>query len=162
MKCPACGTFNIDGSDECDSCRASLTLPDEPKKGMERRILEGTVAQIAPRQALTIAAGQKASDALESMRKNQVGCLLVVEGGRLTGVVSESSILDKLKDPLKLAGASVADVMRSDGTCLREEDGVADAFHQMAVSGHRHLAVRLSDGRLAVVSSRDLLRYLCE
>lgn len=162
MKCPACGSFNIDGSDECDSCRGSLTLPEQAKKGMERRILEGTVAQIAPRQALTIGAGKKASEALEQMKKQKIGCLLVLEGGKLTGVVSESSMLSKLKDPLKLGAATVADVMRTDGALLREDDGVADAFHQMAVSNHRHLAVRLGDGRLAVVSSRDLLRYLCE
>lgn len=161
MKCPACGSFNIDGSDECDSCQASLTI-EEPRKGLEKRILEGTVAALAPRQALTVAAGQKAAEALETMRRHKVGCLLVVDGGNLVGVISERELLARLKDPLSPGAARVGELMRPDANSLREGDSVADAFHQMAVSGYRHIAIRLNDGRLAVLSSRDLLRYLCK
>jgi CBS domain-containing protein len=162
MKCPACGAANIEGSDECDSCAAPLVNAAPPKKGLEKKILEGSVADLAPRQALTISAGQSASEALETMRRHKVGCLLVVEGGKLAGIVSESTLLKKLADPMAFGKTAAGDVMRSDGVVMRDDDSVADAFHQFAVSGHRHLAVRLSDGRMAVLSSRDLLSYLCK
>ena len=96
------------------------------------------------------------------MRRHKVGCLLVVEGGNLAGVVSERELLTRLPDALIPGKTPVSDVMRADAAVLREDDSVADVFHQMAVSGYRHLAVRLNDGRLAVLSSRDLLRYLCK
>jgi len=159
VRCPSCGFKNLAGVDECDACKAPLTAPP-PAKGLERKILEGTVAALKPHKALTIASSDSVAHALEIMQHAKVGCLLVVDGGKLAGVISEREMLMRSPDPLKLGG-TVSSLMRSDGTCLSEDDSVADAFHSMAVTGHRHLPIRLSKGGFAVVSARDLLRYLC-
>jgi CBS domain-containing protein len=159
MRCPSCGFVNLAGADECDGCRASLTAPSAAR-GLERRILEGTVSQLKPKKALTIAAGDSVGHAVEIMQQAKVGCLVVLDADRLAGVISERELLQRSLDPLRLAG-SVSSVMRADGTALADSDSVADAFHAMAVSGHRHLPVRLKAGGLGVVSARDLLRYLC-
>jgi CBS domain-containing protein len=159
MRCPSCGFVNLAGADECDGCRAPLTA-QASAKGLEKKILEGTLSRLKPHKALTIAPGDSARHAVELMQDAKVGCLLVLDGGRLSGVISERELLQRSLNPLSLSG-SVSSLMRVDGTALSEQDSVADAFHSMAVSGHRHLAVKLSGGGYAVISARDLLAYLC-
>jgi CBS domain-containing protein len=163
MKCPSCGAANIDGSDECDSCNAPLTDPSlKPVKGMEKRIVDGKLRDLAPKKALTVGPSDSLSKALELMRKNSVGCVLVVEKGALTGVLSERELLFKTNENVDLANTKVSQVMRTHQTPLREDDEMAEVFNRFALSGHRHAAVQSADGSLGVVSARDLLRYLCK
>lgn len=160
MKCPSCGVANIEGADACESCHQELSAP--AARGLERRILEGTVSALSPKPALIVAPGDALAQALGVMRRAKVGCLLVVEDGRLEGVLSEREILFNTGERTDWDGTPVSALMRAAPAALRREDSVADAFHQMAVSGHRHLPVALDPGRWAVVSARDLLRYLCK
>lgn len=163
MKCPSCGAVNIDGSDECESCQAPLTdmAALVPKKGMEKRIIEGTIKDLSPKKALTVVPSDSLAKALELMRKNRVGCVLVVDKGDLSGVLSERELLFKTSEASDLSRTKVSEVMRTHQTPLRVDDEVAEIFHRLALSGHRHTAVELGDGSFGVVSARDLLRYLC-
>jgi len=156
MKCPSCGAANLEGADECESCRLPLSrqVPDA-----ERRILEGRVADLSPKAARTISPSRGVLEAIEAMRREKIGCLLVLDGQKLAGVLSERELVTGGQDFDK---ASVRDLMRPPAAAvLNEDDSVADAFHGMAVTGQRHLPIRLKAGGYGVVSARDLLRYLC-
>ena len=159
MLCPSCGHANIDGIDFCDVCQESLTAP-APTRGIEKRILEGCVADLAPKKALSVASRELISAAVDVMRDARVGCLLVIDGGKLAGVLSERELLRQVSDPFKLT-STAGSLMRTGLYSLREDDSVADAFHSMAVTGHRHLPVQLKQGDYGIVSARDLLHYLC-
>ncbi|MBI5630973.1 MAG: CBS domain-containing protein [Elusimicrobia bacterium] len=164
MKCPECGFVNIAGADECDSCQAPLVHLEQfsPKQGMERRILQGTVASLAPQAAAKVGPEESLSRAIEAMREAKVGCLLVVDGRKLEGIISERELLFRVPAHADFSKMAVRDAMRPKPTCLQEEDQVADVFNRMAMSGHRHMPVRFKDGSYGVVSARDLLRYLCK
>ena len=164
MKCPNCGFLNIAGADECESCLSSLSDLDHlvPKKGMERKIMEGSVADLSPKPALSVAPGDSIKTAIETMRKAKAGSVLVLESGRLVGVFSERELLFGVPASADPAGIAVKELMRRNPTFLSEGDAVADVFHRMAVSGYRHIPVRMKDGSYGVVSARDLLRYLCK
>jgi CBS domain-containing protein len=164
MKCPTCGAGNIDGSDACDSCHAPLTDMAEvsPKKGMEKRIIEGRIKDLSPKKALTVVPSDSLAKALELMRKNSVGCVLVVDKGSLSGILSERELLFKTNETTDPAKTKVSEVMRTHQTPLREDDEVGEVFHRLALSGHRHASIKFGDGSYGVVSARDLLRYLCK
>ncbi len=163
MKCPDCGHGNIAGADDCSACGVSLWDADKlkPARGMERKILEGTIADLSPRRAEEVSRGDSIQKAVEAMRRANIGCVLVTDKGTLEGVLSEYSLLLRVPDHANLAAATVGGAMRPAELSLREDDPVAEAFHQMAITRVRHLAVRLKAGGLGVVSARDLLRYLC-
>jgi CBS domain-containing protein len=163
MRCPECSFINMAGSDECESCKTPLTHIEalQPKRGMERRILDGLVSNLSPKPALQVSPGESLAGAVEAMRKARIGSVLVIEKGELLGIFSERELLLRGGSG-DLNSVSIWKLMRSRPTCLKEEDQVADAFHRMALSGHRHLPVRMKDGSYAVVSARDLLRYLCK
>jgi predicted transcriptional regulator len=161
MKCPDCGKENIEGSQDCDFCHAHLAHEPVPQEGMAKRILEGTVSSLSPKPAIWSAPSDSLDSAVEKMRSNKAGCVLVLESGKLVGVLSEWELLMKAPDGA-LTGRAVKDMMRSDKTYLNEGAGVAFAFNQFALSGYRHLPVRMKDGSYGVVSARDLLHYLCQ
>jgi CBS domain-containing protein len=77
-------------------------------------------------------------------------------------MLSERELLLKTAEATDLSRTPVREVMRQKPTVLREDDLVAEAFHRMATSNHRHVPVRLKDGSYVVVSARGLLRYLCQ
>ena len=164
MKCPSCGFDNIDGADECGSCSEPLTdIPGlSGKKGMEKRIIEGLVSDLSPKRAITVSAVDPLEKAVEIMRQEKVGCVLALDGGRLAGVLSERELVLRTADSTDLKTTPVREIMRVNPTCLKEGDQVADVFHRMALSNHRHVPVQMKDGSFGVVSARDLLRYLCK
>lgn len=159
MKCPDCGKENIEGSETCDFCHAPL-VRETSVRGMARRILEGTLSSLSPRPALWSAPGDSLDSAVEKMRARNAGCVLVLDQGKLVGVLSEWELLMRAPEG-SLAGRAVKDLMRPDKTYLSESAEVAFAFNQFALSGYRHLPVRMKDGSYGVVSARDLLHYLC-
>jgi signal-transduction protein with cAMP-binding, CBS, and nucleotidyltransferase domain len=161
MKCPSCGALNIAGEVECQSCHTSLANLESHalKKGMEKRILEGQVSDLKPQAAWSVSPFQTVKDAVDLMRTKKGGCVLVLEAGHIRGIFSEREFL--FMERLAFENRPIAEVMRDEPVCLNPSDLVADAFHQMAISGHRHLPVKLGEGEYGIISARDLLRYLC-
>jgi signal-transduction protein with cAMP-binding, CBS, and nucleotidyltransferase domain len=162
MKCPACGYNNLPGEEVCESCSmpiAELSLP-QPEPGLKEKILTGTIADLKPHPAFSVAPNSSVREAVNLMREKQVGCVLVTESDKLIGMLTERHLLFHvagLKDPSK---TRVREIMYKDPACLNPSHPVSFAFHQMALGGYRHLPVALDDRSFAMVSSRDLLAYL--
>lgn len=164
MKCPDCGHENIPGADDCSTCNASLIHAGAlaPKRGMEKRILEGFILDLAPKKAVQVLPSETLLKAVESMRKAKIGCVLAVEGNTCLGLLSERELIQKVPETADLSKTTVSEVMRRDSTSLKCDDPIADVFHHMAVSGYLHVPVSLKDGGYGIVSARDLLHYLCK
>ncbi|MBI4348293.1 MAG: CBS domain-containing protein [Elusimicrobia bacterium] len=164
MKCPDCGHVNLPGEEDCSACHAPIAVlsTPQPKQGMQKRILEGSVRDLQPHDAANLGVDATLEQAVKLMREKKVGCVLVMKGDALAGILTERDLLLKSDLASDISRVQVADVMRPNPECIREEEPLAYAFNKMSLHGMHHLAVRRSDGRLAVVSARDLLRYLCE
>ena len=163
MRCPDCGQENIAGEEICQSCDAPLADLAMPraKGGVQTKIIEGTIADVNPHVAIAVAGTSTVADAIKLMRSGKMGCVLVMQEGALAGIFTERDLLMKiagLKDP---AQVRLADVMNHDPQCLSDTDSIAFAFHNMALKGYRHIPISRADGSLGIISSRDLLRYLC-
>jgi CBS domain-containing membrane protein len=71
------------------------TLSDLASTTVDRRAQLGHVAlaQVMRRDVLTIEPGDPIQEAARRMRRHKYGCLPVVEGGRLVGIISEHDLL---------------------------------------------------------------------
>ena len=124
-----------------------------------------TVAQILKtkpnQQVLSIAPDDTVLDAIRRMAEKNVGALLVMEGERVAGIVSERDYARKVI----LAGRSsrdtkVREIMSSPVRCVRPETKNEECMALMTEHRLRHLpVVREEDGELlGVVSIGDLVK----
>lgn len=102
-------------------------------------------------------------DAIQKMALRHIGALLVMDRGKLLGVVSERDYARKVV----LQGRSstttaVRDIMSSPAITAAPEDTVEDAMRLMTARRIRHLPVTRGDTVLGVVSIGDLVKSVIE
>jgi citrate synthase len=116
-----------------------------------------TVADIMSHPVVTATADEAVSAAAQRMRDDGVGSVVVVDGERAIGILTE-------RDLVRLAGAGadasapVRDWMTSDPDSVAPGAEAVSAFASLAEHGYRHIPV-VDDGRLVgIISMRDLMR----
>jgi CBS domain-containing protein len=102
-------------------------------------------------------------DAVDVMRKDRVGYLLVCRNGMLTGIFTERDLLAKvLAAGLPLA-VPIAEVMTANPVTVGPKDPIRVAVKRMEQGGYRHLPVVGEDGKpLGVLSAKQVVHYLVE
>jgi CBS domain-containing protein len=163
--CPTCGQPNIDGADTCDACSESLTTV-QSRRGrtkIERRIESETLATLNPHVPVCVGPDEAVARAVRLLAEKNIGCVLVVEGGKLVGIFSERDVLMKIGNRYSdCADLPVRDFMTPNPETLGPQDSIAFALNRMAVGDYRHVPIE-KDGRPAgVVSVRDLLGYIAQ
>lgn len=122
---------------------------------MNRKIIPGVIDGEQPLCCLppTVTADQAA----RLMRERRVGAIMVVEQGRLTGIVTERDLVFRLlAEQLDGRTTLLAQIMTHDPETLRPDDSALAALDKMRAGHYRHLPV-VEDGEIAgMVSIRDL------
>lgn len=132
----------------------SLKTPDE-------MVPFRTLAQILaakPGGAYSVSPTQTAREALVAMAERRVGFLVVLEGDKLVGVISERDYTRKLVPTGRSAQETlVGDLMTRDVVTVTLVHQFRDCVRLMDSHGVRHLPV-VDGGRVVgVISVRDLL-----
>lgn len=110
-----------------------------------------------------VAAGASVIDAIRSMADNHVGALLVMEGSRLTGIVSERDYARKVVlQGRSSATTAVREIMSSPVITATPEDTVDHAMRLMTDRRIRHLPVLQGNKVVGVVSIGDLVRSIID
>jgi CBS domain-containing protein len=102
-------------------------------------------------------------DAIRTMAERHVGALLVLEEGRLAGIVSERDYARKVV----LLGRSstntpVRDIMTAEVKTIEPDDTVEEAMRLMTRHRIRHLPVVRGSRVMGVVSIGDLVKSVIE
>jgi signal-transduction protein with cAMP-binding, CBS, and nucleotidyltransferase domain len=110
------------------------------------------------RSLFSVESGQSVSAVVRRMAELNVGAILVVSNGRLSGVFSERDLMTRVVledlDPVR---TPVDDVMTTDLITVEESAGHEEAMELMQGRGCRHLPV-LRDGHVAgFLSMRDVM-----
>ena len=100
-------------------------------------------------------------DALEELEENNLGSLVVVENGKLTGVFTERDYARKVI----LKGRSsketlVRDIMSSRPIFVNPDNTLDECMQLMSDKFIRHLPVLENDELVGVISISDLVRYI--
>lgn len=94
--------------------------------------------------------------AAERMWRNQTGSLLVMDEGRLAGIITERDVLRAVALGASPDTSTVDDVMTTEVLTVPSDMPLTEAAREMATRWIRHLPVT-EDGRvLGVVSMRDV------
>ena len=113
---------------------------------------------IADRKPFTAPGRTTIASAAQLMKEHNVGALMVVERGRLTGIFTERDALFRVlaegRDP---ATTHIADVMTTKPRTIDPDKAIGHALLMMYDGGFRHVPV-VEDGKpLGMISARDAL-----
>ena len=163
--CPYCQAENIEGADECGDCNQPLSEMSirVPASSVEADLLRDRVERLWPKTPSTVPPDMPVGQVLKKMVDETIGCVMVVDKGKLVGIFSERDALMKLNiDAAKFFTKPISQFMTQQPVTLETSDKIAFALQKMNVGGYRHLPI-LFNGKLAgVISIRDILRYLTE
>jgi CBS domain-containing protein len=109
-------------------------------------------------QVLTISPSATAFEAALLMNEHKVGSLLVLEGGRLTGIITERDILQRVVAQRRDPGeCPIQEIMTTELVCGQPHTTVDEARGVMKNRRIRHLPVLSEEGDLlGLISIGDL------
>ena len=112
--------------------------------------MTGAVVSVAPEDTL--------GEAAERMAEDGVGSAVVLDSGRLIGILTERDLLRAVAGRVHTSEARVREWMTVDPMTATEAMSADEAMRTMLEQGFRHLPV-IEEGRtIGVVSLRELMR----
>jgi CBS domain-containing protein len=95
------------------------------------------------------------------MQNQNTGCVLVMDGEELAGIITGWDILYKVAGPTEdLNAVTCSQIMTENPVCLHDDDSVALALNVMANGGFRHVPILQNERPAGFVDIGDLFRYL--
>jgi CBS domain-containing protein len=128
-------------------------------KVIDNRTIHEPIRLLNPRTPLSVTSSATLREAVDVMREHHIGCVLVVDDGRLVGILTERDLL------LKMEGAGLAEAvsgfMTRDPETLQPDDPIVWALNRMSVGGYRHVPLVDGDGRpVGILSVKDIVHYI--
>ncbi len=113
------------------------------------------------RQLITAPPEEMVSEAVDRMADMRVGALVIVEGVRLVGILSERDVIRRVlaerRNPEK---TPVGEVCTTDVKTVTSDSSVSECARLIKEHGFRHVPVVSATGApMAMISSRDFLRF---
>lgn len=123
------------------------------------------VGSVDYRRPVWVAPTATVADAVGLMRRRQVGCVVVVDGGRLAGIVTERDVLCKVLARGEGVGPEepVTRIMTANPVVVRTSESLGQLFRRMFLGGFRHIpVVDDHDHLLGTVSIKRVVRFLAD
>lgn len=167
MICPHCRYDNYAGEEVCERCLHDLTQTDTTpllKNEFHRSIIEDPVSQLNPPPHLVCKPEDQVADAIEAMKSQRRGCIVVEEKKRPVGIFTERDIVMKLVGkPVDPKRTTMRTVMTSLLETVKSTDSIAYALNKMSIGGYRHVPICNDQGHVTgVISVRNILQYLAK
>jgi CBS domain-containing protein len=108
------------------------------------------------RDLLTVEAAMPVAEVAGRMVERSVGAVLVLDGERLAGILTERDILRAVARGMR-DDAIVRDWMTTEPDTIGPDETTAHAATLMMHGGFRHLPVTDGDAVVGIVSIRDLM-----
>ena len=128
---------------------------------MHTTITAGQVLRSKGHQYWSIAPSATAYEALELMAEKNVGALLVMESGKLTGIFSERDYARKVILKGKSSkNTTVGELMTSPPICIEPDRSIGECMVLMTNNHIRHVPVMDRELLIGVVSIGDIVNTI--
>lgn len=142
-----------------------LTVSEEreqPRITVDEGIFDHPIQDLNYHPPLCLQRTAKLAEAVELMKRQSVGAVMVQEGETLVGILSERDILRKVlgsgMDPTR---ATIESHMTPDPEVITLHDSIGRAIFVMHGGGFRHLPLVDDQHRpVGIVSVKDILEYI--
>jgi CBS domain-containing protein len=113
------------------------------------------------RNLLSIEPDETITEVAQRMVERNVGAVLVLDGRRLVGIMTERDLMRAVARGLH-GEAVVAEYMTKDPETIEPDDTTQHAAVLMIHGGYRHLPVVEGDDVVGILSIRDLMQVALE
>jgi CBS domain-containing protein len=120
-----------------------------------------TVDTIMSRDVLSVLQDTTLAAAAQRMSGGRVGAVVVLDGTRLAGILTERDVLRAVGEG-RVEGSTVADWMTGDPETIEPSESTDMAATLMIHGGFRHLPVVEGGNVIGIVSIRDLMRVVLD
>ena len=129
---------------------------------LECALAEENVAVMQHEPFVTVPSNTSIAEAVDKLAGLHVACLLVVDDGKLVGILSDRDVLNRVALEFEsIKNRPVRDVMTNDPVYVYDTDSSAAVLCVMAVSGYRHVPVLDVQGRVVgIVSPQRVTKFL--
>jgi CBS domain-containing protein len=138
--------------------------PKRREKTLSNEVLRLPIKLLRLQDAVTVLPSTTIQKAIEEMQRHRIGCVLLVESQKLTGIFTERDVLYKVIGRINnLSSAQVSDYSTHNPETMHLEDSIGHALNLMHVGGYRHIPV--VDDRhqpTGVISIKDVVAFLSE
>ena len=115
------------------------------------------VRNLMKQPVVTVAPDQSVREAAQRMQQHTIGSVVVTEGDRLAGILTERDILHAVAEDRDLDQTSAAELMTTELVTAGPNWDVVVAASVMTSNRIRHLVVKNNEQLLGVLSLRDVL-----
>lgn len=115
------------------------------------------VRNLMKQPVVTVSADQSVRQAARRMREHVIGSVVVTDGDRLAGILTERDVLHAVAEDRDLDQTSSAELMTSELVTAGPNWDVVVAASVMTSNRIRHLVVKNNEQLLGVLSLRDVL-----
>jgi CBS domain-containing protein len=130
---------------------------------LARNLLIDSVSRLHPTGPRRVTPKQTVREAVELMRQDRVGCVLVCDGERLEGIFTERDLLKRVLAVKQSLETAVSDCMTRLPTVVDSRESVSAALRRMEEGGYRHLPVVAHDGKpMGILSVKRIVHYVVE
>jgi len=130
---------------------------------LARNLLIDSVSRLHPTGPRRVSPQQTVREAVDLMRRERVGCLLVCDGDRLKGIFTERDLMKRVLAVRRSLDVSVSECMTRAPEVVDPRESVSAALRRMEEGGYRHLPVVGHDGKpVGILSVKRIVHYVVE
>ena len=120
-----------------------------------------TVADVGYREPVTVESDASVGDAIRAMQEKAVGCVLVLEHGKLRAIFTERDVVTRVLDERGSFDAPVLELSTPAPVTTRVDEPIHVALTRMRRGGMRHLPVLDAAGRpVGTISVKRAVHFL--
>jgi CBS domain-containing protein len=129
----------------------------------ERFRHDQSISDIMAKDLATLESGSNISDAARLMRDNDTGAIIVTDGGRLSGLLTDRDIAVRaVAEGLDPNSTTAGEICTSDTITLEPSSSIGDAIRAMRDANIRRVPVVDNGNPVGIVSLGDLALALDE
>jgi len=117
-----------------------------------------TVADVMSHPPVTATPSETIAEATGRMREHRVGSVVVVDGERAIGILTERDLVRFAASGADTSATKVSEWMTEDPDCVAPDIEVTEAWKSLAEHGYRHIPVVDGQRLVGIVSMRDLVK----
>ena len=129
---------------------------------LARNLKVESVSRLHPTPPWRVAPTQTVAEAVQLMRDQKVGCVLVCAAERIIGIFTERDLTRRVLAPAQPLTLPIADFMTPNPVTLDPKDSISTAIKRMEEGGYRHLPVVVDGKPVGILSVKRIVHYLVE